>query len=65
VIFAGMRRRARGHYEVLCEPLATADERAAAGEITERYARAVERQVLESPADWMWLHRRWKTRPPR
>jgi KDO2-lipid IV(A) lauroyltransferase len=64
VIFAGMRRRARGHYEVVCELLAAADERATAGEITERYARAVERQVLESPADWMWLHRRWKLTPP-
>jgi KDO2-lipid IV(A) lauroyltransferase len=64
VIFAGMRRHARGHYEVVCEQLAAADERVTAGEITERYARAVERQVLESPADWMWLHRRWKLPAP-
>lgn len=64
VVFAGMRRLSRGHYEVVCELLASQGERAAAGEITERYARAVEQQVRAAPADWMWLHRRWKLPPP-
>lgn len=64
VIFVGMRRISRGHYEVFCEPLAAARERAAPGEITERYARAVEREVLAAPADWLWAHRRWKLPPP-
>ena len=64
VIFAGMRRRARGHYEVVCEMLAPQGERATVGEITERYARAVERQVRAAPSDWMWSHRRWKLPPP-
>jgi KDO2-lipid IV(A) lauroyltransferase len=60
VIFTAMRRIARGRYEIECELLAAAGERAAAGEITERYARAVERAVLAAPADWLWSHRRWK-----
>jgi Kdo2-lipid IVA lauroyltransferase/acyltransferase len=64
VIFAGMRRIARGHYEVTCEPLAAAGERPPAGQITERYARAVEREVRAAPADWLWSHRRWKLPPP-
>ena len=64
VVFAGMRRRGRGHYEVVCELLAPQGERAAPGEITARYARAVERQVRAAPADWMWSHRRWKLPPP-
>ncbi len=64
VIFAGMHRSARGHYEVVFEPLAAAGARTAAGDITERYARAVERQVRAAPADWMWSHRRWKLAPP-
>ena len=64
VIFAGMRRLARGRYEVSCELLAPAGERAAGGELTERYARAVERQVLAAPADWLWSHRRWKLPAP-
>ncbi len=64
VIFTGMRRVSRGHYEVVCEQLAAPAERAAPGEITERYARAVEQQVRAAPADWMWSHRRWKLPPP-
>ena len=64
VIFAGMRRVARGRYEVSCELLGAAGERAPAGEITERYARAVERQVRAAPADWLWSHRRWKLPAP-
>jgi KDO2-lipid IV(A) lauroyltransferase len=64
VFFAGMRRTARGHYEVVCEPLLAAGERPSAGQITERYARAVERQVRAAPADWLWSHRRWKLPPP-
>jgi KDO2-lipid IV(A) lauroyltransferase len=63
VIFAGMRRVARGRYEVSCELLAAA-QRVPAGEITERYARAVERQVQAAPADWLWSHRRWKLPTP-
>jgi KDO2-lipid IV(A) lauroyltransferase len=64
VIFAGMRRISCGHYEVDCEPLAAAGERSTAGQITERYARAVERQVRAAPSDWLWSHRRWKLPPP-
>ncbi len=64
VIFMGMRRLSRGHYEVFCEPLSAARERTAAGEITERYAREVEKQVRAAPSDWLWSHRRWKLQPP-
>jgi KDO2-lipid IV(A) lauroyltransferase len=64
VLFAHMLRSSRGHYEVAFEPLAAAGERATAAEITERYARAVERQVRAAPADWLWSHRRWKLPPP-
>jgi Kdo2-lipid IVA lauroyltransferase/acyltransferase len=64
VIFTGMRRVGRGRYEVHCEQLAPAGERAASGQITERYARAVERQVVAAPTDWLWSHRRWKLPTP-
>jgi Kdo2-lipid IVA lauroyltransferase/acyltransferase len=64
VIFVGMRRLSRGHYEVVCEQLAAPAERAAPGVVTERYARAVERQIRAAPSDWLWGHRRWKLAPP-
>jgi KDO2-lipid IV(A) lauroyltransferase len=62
VVFAGMRRTARGHYRVEFQPIAAAREALDAGTITERYARLVEAQVRADPADWTWSHRRWKLR---
>jgi KDO2-lipid IV(A) lauroyltransferase len=64
VVFMGMRRLSRGYYEVFCEPLAVARERTTPGQITERYARELEKEVRAAPADWLWSHRRWKLEPP-
>jgi KDO2-lipid IV(A) lauroyltransferase len=33
-------------------------------EITEKYARACEADVLRSPADWLWSYRRWRLKKP-
>ncbi len=58
--FVGVRRTARGYYEISAVPLVAAGEKTAAGEITERYARLVEAQIRASPPDWPWTHKRWK-----
>jgi Kdo2-lipid IVA lauroyltransferase/acyltransferase len=62
VVYAEVRRVERGRYDVslewLCEyPNGTSD-----GEITERFARRLEQQIRKDPADWLWLHRRWRDR---
>ncbi len=31
--------------------------------ITARYTRAIERMIRNAPEQYLWLHRRWKTRP--
>ena len=62
VVFAAMRRSARGHYRVEFASLAEARQVFAPGTVTESYARRVEAQILASPADWTWSHRRWKLR---
>jgi len=31
---------------------------------TARFAEAIERLVRRYPDQWLWIHRRWKTRPP-
>ena len=63
VVFAGMQRSARGHYEVRFEQLSAPRERFTPGAVTERYARAVEALVAAAPANWTWSHRRWKLKP--
>jgi Kdo2-lipid IVA lauroyltransferase/acyltransferase len=60
VFFIAMRRVSRGFYEMAFEPLAMPEEKLQAGELTERYARRVERQIQEAPPDWPWSHKRWK-----
>ncbi|MGB5104191.1 MAG: lysophospholipid acyltransferase family protein [Steroidobacteraceae bacterium] len=57
-----MRRLGRGRYELALEPLNEAGEKLANGEITARYARALETWIREDPAGWWWSHRRWKLR---
>ena len=60
VFFIAMRRVRRGHYEMEFRPLWAPGEALAPGELTERYVRAVERQIIEAPSDWPWSHKRWK-----
>jgi KDO2-lipid IV(A) lauroyltransferase len=62
VMFAGMRRLARGHYEVRFAPIAKFREPFQQGAITERYARLVEAEIRANPTDWIWSHRRWRLR---
>jgi KDO2-lipid IV(A) lauroyltransferase len=59
VFFVAVRRTGRGRYEASFEPLWTPGDTAAPG-ITERFARRVERQIHEGPADWPWSHKRWR-----
>jgi lauroyl/myristoyl acyltransferase len=62
VVLMRMRRVMRGHYEIELEPLNEAGEKTANGELTGRYARALERWIRDDPAGWWWSHRRWKLR---
>ncbi|OYU97182.1 MAG: lipid A biosynthesis acyltransferase [Bacteroidetes bacterium B1(2017)] len=60
VVYGDMIRLKRGYYSIefkllFEEPKATADF-----EITESHMRHLEESILETPADWLWSHRRWK-----
>lgn len=63
VFFVAIERTGRGRYLARFECLAAADEPLEPGELTERYAQRVERQIRQSPADWPWSHKRWRLRP--
>ena len=59
---------ADGSYTIVYEPPvavdATADREADVRRITERCTAHIERWVRTRPELWLWMHRRWKTRPP-
>ena len=59
-IFVGMRRLGLGQYEVYFEELAQAPYEKKGYALTEKYARALEKMILEQPEDWMWSNRKWK-----
>jgi KDO2-lipid IV(A) lauroyltransferase len=64
VLYLGMRRLRRGHYEAELHPLWDGREPLDPNGLTERYARLCEREVLAHPADWLWSYRRWKLQKP-
>ena len=60
--------RTEGRYRILYEPPL---EIARTGELTrdiqtatQQMADVIERTVRAYPDQWLWIHRRWKTRPP-
>lgn len=61
VFYVSMRRVRRGHYSVrLWEIDAPPYGPGADKLVVERYARNLERDIRESPADWLWLQKKWK-----
>jgi KDO2-lipid IV(A) lauroyltransferase len=64
IMYLVMRRVGRGYYEAELRTLWDGREVTEPNEITERYARACEIDVLKSPADWLWSYRRWRLQKP-
>jgi KDO2-lipid IV(A) lauroyltransferase len=60
VCIVRMRRIERGRYSMTIEPLNDPGGKLPHGEVTTRYARALEAWIREDPAGWWWTHRRWK-----
>jgi Kdo2-lipid IVA lauroyltransferase/acyltransferase len=65
VVYVAMTRERRGHYRVklhvLAEPPYDPD---ADLPIMERYARKLEEEIRAHPADWLWIHNKWKYPKP-
>jgi KDO2-lipid IV(A) lauroyltransferase len=64
ILYAHVHRVRRSCYEVEFLPLWDGRERIEPNQVTERYARACEVDVLKSPADWLWSYRRWRLKKP-
>jgi Kdo2-lipid IVA lauroyltransferase/acyltransferase len=73
VLFVAMRRERKGYYSARLDLLAAPPyprhpdrdaDRATGAEIIERYVRALEDEIRASPADWLWIERKWKYAKP-
>jgi len=60
VIFGGIQKVKRGHYEFTLEVLIDDPSKAAYGEITEAHVKRLEQQIIADPQYWLWTHKRWK-----
>ncbi len=58
LLFPIVSKPARGHYLVEYQKM-DADP-AIQGDITESYARMLEKSIRANPSIWLWTHRRWK-----
>jgi Kdo2-lipid IVA lauroyltransferase/acyltransferase len=59
-----VRRKYRLGFEPAVELARTGDEEADVVESTARFTRVIEVWVRAHPDQWLWVHKRWKTRPP-
>lgn len=63
VLYFSMSRVDAGHYKGEAKLLYDGVESVEKHEITERYVRQLELDIMREPSAWMWSHRRWKYTP--
>jgi Kdo2-lipid IVA lauroyltransferase/acyltransferase len=42
----------------------TGDEEEDVKRVTQKFTSVIEEQIRRYPEQWLWVHKRWKTRPP-
>lgn len=57
-------KKYRLHYDAALELPRTDDEEADIRAATARFNRIIEDYIRRFPDQWLWVHRRWKNRPP-
>lgn len=65
VVYAYIRKVARGRYTMFMELLAEEPSRLKENELTEMHTRLLERDIRSQPFNWLWSHRRWKHKKPK
>ncbi len=58
------RRKYRLRFEPAVELTRSGNEELDVRDTTQRFMRVVEEYVRRYPDQWLWAHKRWKTRPP-
>jgi KDO2-lipid IV(A) lauroyltransferase len=58
----------KGKYLLIAEPPivpeCTGDEEADVRRLTIEITQRLETRIRQFPGQWLWIHKRWKTRPP-
>jgi KDO2-lipid IV(A) lauroyltransferase len=58
----------KGKYLLIVEPPipveTTGDEEEDVRQLTIKFTQRIENQIRRYPGQWLWVHKRWKTRPP-
>ena len=62
VVFAKVTKLKRGYYNAEFIPIAEEGSKTKENEITDKFLRLTEEQILKNPAYYLWTHRRWKHR---
>lgn len=64
VLFVEIVEVERHRYEAYPEVLTDDPQSLSPGELTRRYAAALEASLRRAPHNWLWTHNRWKHSPP-
>lgn len=67
VLISFIHRRSDGGHAISIrevDPPSTGDRERDAREWTQTLTRAIEAEIRRVPQEWVWIHKRWKTRPP-
>lgn len=60
VMYMKMKRVRRGNYEMSLIPICEDASKMSAEDIMRRYYDLLEEEIRETPANWLWTHKRWK-----
>jgi len=63
VVYLHTTTTREGQYHLAFEIITDGTQNLNKGEITHRYAKALERNILEQRSEWLWSHKRWKRNP--
>lgn len=64
VYYLSMRRTSRGYYRAMFKRIAEPPYVGKDKAIIKAYIAEVERQIMDNPEDWLWIHNRWKRKRP-
>jgi KDO2-lipid IV(A) lauroyltransferase len=60
VVFMSIIKLKRGKYMIEFQLLTDNVKNEPENSITEKYARALEKLIINNPSNWLWSHKRWK-----